>query len=509
MKTKFTSRLARVFVMAMVICMMAAFMLPTTALAANDAVTATSKGVVQINLVYTDDFGTEHTVSSGTAFLINDTTLLTCHHVVTLSAEDLDTLAANVGKTATEVQSRLSITVTVNRDMTIPANYVNGSAEVDFAIVRMSQSLPTKTPLSLRRSSKVAQTEAVWTVGFPVMDALLQSYNTYTEDDVNIANGTVTKIAMGVNMHSGANTTYIQTNCNMDMGNSGGPMVDENGYVIGISQGVWSWSDSTVSTAEYYNAIAIDEVITALDSLGITWTEGTGSADPAPTQPTANEPENSEPASTQPVATEPVATLPTLPDNGKEEGGLDMIWIILAAVAVVVIIVIIVVVVMVGGKKKVPAAVTMPSVAPAPPVRPMTPPANGGFAPPPTHPVQDAGETTVLGGSGAGETTVLSRNAVNGGSLIRKRTGETVAINADQFVIGRERKGVNYCIADNNSISRNHIRLSVRGGVTYLTDLNAANGTFVNGVKVMPRQEIALKNGDKITLADEDLEYKS
>ena len=104
---------------------------------------------------------------------------------------------------------------------------------------------------------------------------------------------------------------------------------------------------------------------------------------------------------------------------------------------------------------------------------------------------------------------MLSRNAVNGGTLTRKRTGETITINADNFVIGRERKGSNYCIADNSSVSRSHVKLSVRGGVTYLTDLGAANGTFVNGVKVVARQEVALKNGDKITLADEDLEYKN
>ena len=178
--------------------------------------------------------------------------------------------------------------------------------------------------------------------------------------------------------------------------------------------------------------------------------------------------------------------------------------LIIAAVAVAAIVLIVVVVVAGGKKKKAPA----PAPAPAP--RPVTPVApNGGFAPVvPTYPTQDAGETTVLGG-GAGETTVLSRNTVNGGTLIRKRTGESISINTDKFVIGRERKSVNYCISDNTSVSRNHITLTVRSGVTFLTDMNAANGTFVNGVKVPPRQEIALKNGDKITLADEDLEYKN
>ena len=187
-----------------------------------------------------------------------------------------------------------------------------------------------------------------------------------------------------------------------------------------------------------------------------------------------------------------------------------MMFVIIGGIVLVVIIVIVVIVLLAGGKKKSAnhAPVPVPAPAPVPPVRPVTPPAGNGFAPPPTFPAAAAGETSVLS-AGAGETTVLSRNSVNGGMQPRKRTGETISINQDQFVIGRERKSVNYCISDNSSISRMHARLTVRGGVTYLTDLNAANGTFVNGVKAMPRKEIALKNGDKITLADEDLEYKN
>ena len=115
-----------------------------------------------------------------------------------------------------------------------------------------------------------------------------------------------------------------------------------------------------------------------------------------------------------------------------------------------------------------------------------------------------AGETTILGGD-AGATTVLSR----GGSLIRKRTNETIVLNAERFIIGRERKTANYCVADNSSISRSHVTLITRGGAVYLMDMNAANGTFVNGVKVMPNQEVALKNGDKIKLADEEFEFRA
>ena len=501
MKTTKTSRLARIFVTALVVCMIACFMLPASALAASETVNNTKYGVLQVNLVYTDDTNTPRNIAWGTGFLINDNTVITSHHVVNLSEEELGELAEALGKTVAEVKSRLSVTVTVTRDVAKACTILEQSYEMDFAVLRLSGSLQGKTPLMIRPSKDVKQAEVVYAIGFPDTSAALQSYNTYNSDDATITQGIVNKIGMGVNLYSGANTTYIQTSCNLDYGNSGGPMVDENGYVIGISQGTIG-----DEVTEYYNAVAIDQVVEVLDAVGIIYT-------PAPTgsQPVEQETEPpvvTEAPATEAPATEAPATLPELiiPDDveEEEEDSSMMLILIIAGVAVVVIVVV-VVVILAGGKKKTPAPAPMPVV---PPVRPNTPPTNNGFAPPPTYPVQGAGETTVLGG-GAGETTVLSRSSVNGGTLIRKRTGETVAINADQFVIGRERKSVNYCISDNSSVSRTHVRLSVRGGVTYLADLGAANGTFVNGVKVMPRQEVALKNGDKITLADEDLEFKN
>ena len=505
MKAKTTSRLVRLFAAAVAVIVLACFMC-TPAFAVNEAVNNCANGVLQVNLVYTDDNGTAVKVSSGTGFLVNDVTLVTCYHVVFLDDEDLATLAAMQGKTVKEVQNRLSITVTVRRDSTIPAQYLNGSAEMDFAFIKVNTALPTKTPLTLRESNTLKQTERIWSLGFPVMDALMQSYSTYTAEDVRITDGTVTKLATGTNLYSGANTDYVQTDCNIDYGNSGGPMVDENGCVVGISQGVYALSDDPLA-ATFYNAIAIDQVIGLGRDLGIDM-DVTGEA---ATTPSEDETEvTAEPAETVTTTT---ATLPPVEENGGD----GMMWILIAAVAVVVaIIVVVVILIVVGGKKKAPAnegfTPPPPPQPPIPPARPMTPPAppvgNTGFSAPPTYPIPDAGETSVLNAGNAGETTVLSRNAVNAGTLIRKKNGESIVVNAEQFVIGRDRKSVNYCIADNSSVSRNHAKIQVRGGVAYLVDMGAANGTFVNGVKAVARQEVELKNGDKILLADEEFEFK-
>lgn len=141
-----------------------------------------------------------------------------------------------------------------------------------------------------------------------------------------------------------------------------------------------------------------------------------------------------------------------------------------------------------------------------PPVQPPynRPPTPVGSAP--TMPTNDgAGETSVLN-DGAGETTVLGGNQATGFALVRKSNNERITINKPEFTIGKERRRVDYCIANNNSVSRVHAKLKVRGGVCYISDLGSTNCTFVNGVKLSPNQEIALKKGDKVKISDEEFE---
>lgn len=523
MKTTNTQKaVARILTMALAICLMAC-LLPTNAKAVNTAVTDVRNGVLQVNLVYNTNTGEQLVVSTGTGFLVNPTTLVTCDHCVTLDQESMEYLAAMMGTDAAAVKRSLSCTVTVSRDVTISASVKHSSYEMDFAILTLSQPLQKATPLKLRNAQKdpIEQTETVYAVGFPALPALQQNYSTFTSSDATITSGVVNKVSSGTNPYSGVSTDYIMTSCDLDHGNSGGPMVDENGYVIGVCQSVIT-SDASGLSPEFYYAVDINQVIEVMDQTGIKFDFGGENNDPDPTEPAEK------PTQKDPVEDPTPAQKETMPkveddekeenkDDGKEEDNNLMLILIIAGAAVVVVIVVVVIVLVAGGKKKTVAPANVPPVPPVNPVVPSHIP--GGFTPAApqvphsynnngyTAPVAPAaGETTILN-QGAGETTVLSKN-VNGGSLIRKRTGESISISSEQFVIGRERKSVNYCISDNTSISRSHVRLTVRNGVTYLADLNAANGTYVNGVKAAPRQEIALKSGDKITLADEDFEYR-
>ena len=182
---------------------------------------------------------------------------------------------------------------------------------------------------------------------------------------------------------------------------------------------------------------------------------------------------------------------------------ITVIVIIVGAIALIGIILAIVLLSKRNKKDQAPAAAPTPvGVAAGAPV--------GGYnAPMGQMPTYDQGapETTVLGGDSA-ETTVLNQSA-HGGTLTRMSTNETITINSADFSIGRERNKVSYCLEGNTSISRLHARIVVRNGNVYLIDNNAANGTYVNGVKSRSGQEVQLKSGDIIMLADEKFRYNA
>lgn len=54
--------------------------------------------------------------------------------------------------------------------------------------------------------------------------------------------------------------------------------------------------------------------------------------------------------------------------------------------------------------------------------------------------------------------------------------------------------------AQDGGVSRRHVLLNAAKNPPMVTDLDSYNGTFVNGVKLLPQQPFALKSGDELRL---------
>ena len=123
---------------------------------------------------------------------------------------------------------------------------------------------------------------------------------------------------------------------------------------------------------------------------------------------------------------------------------------------------------------------------------------------------QGAGETTVLN-EGAGETTILGGSETLGipsGVLVNSKTGEKIIINKPEFAIGKERSRVDYCISNDNSVSRLHLKVRVRAGKCFIVDMGSKNGTYINGNKLTPNQEVMIQNGDKLEISHIEFEFR-
>ncbi len=604
---------------------MAGFPQSADAATANQSVNDAKKGVLQVNLTYQGDDGTQTVIGYGSGFLINDSYVVTCAHVVNLDTEDLQVVAEYYGKSGKDIQSRLGYSVTISRDVAVGASMEVNSNEVDFSILKLEQSIQNRSPLTIRSSSSVEQTESVYAIGFPQESAIMQDINTYTTDDVTITEGQVNKVATGTNLYSGKNTDYIQTSVKLTSGNSGGPMVDEEGYVIGVCQGS---TGTETSGDNYFYAIAMDQITEICDSLGIQYTSTDASsqpdlidtqdpvategaaADQDPTTESGSEEEKadksiladliaecdevdsseytSESYSGLLASLDAAKAVNIKSDATQEEvdaavqnlqearnglvaakKGLGTTTIILIGAAGAAVVVVIILVLVIGSKKKknktgIPSQAAyggrqgqpsgqmpgmsgpmkggmsgqmsgqmpgmsgqMPGMSgqmpggsgpmkggmsgPMPGSMPGgnqggRPGQGGAFAPTPMTAMNEEGETTLL--SGAGETTLLSQS-IHGGHLTRSKNGESVEINKEVFIIGRESSRVDYCVKGNTSVGRVHAKIVVRAGVAYLVDLNATNGTFLNGVRCTPNREMPLKSGDKITFSDEEYSYQA
>lgn len=127
----------------------------------------------------------------------------------------------------------------------------------DLAIIRPNTSLGDITPLPLGRDSLVSVTDTVYALGFPM--AALSGNSAWRPEEVTINSGNISLMPIYQNV------AYYQFNAAISGGNSGGPLLHADGFVIGVC------TMKMDNVEGIYGAVRIDEALALMDDNSIAY----------------------------------------------------------------------------------------------------------------------------------------------------------------------------------------------------------------------------------------------
>lgn len=445
MKKRIVSSLLAVFLLLAV---------PLTASADFDPETRNSVVVVETCLEL--DAGTV-SFGWGTGFFVGEEGqdpmyLITNHHVIEPFLESGEGELVQAETTEGVLTGRSKIRVFYDSDDFEEAYPVAYDEIKDLAVLKLGAATSKRTPLPLCSPTDNMVGSTIYAVGYPGLaeNVFADATTTWGPSDVSVTSGSISRLLTT----SGTGQMRLQIDCVIRHGNSGGPLVNEDGQVLGIA--VSSVSDEEDSSMYY--GVNIDEVIPYLKQYDVPYVLQEAGA-------TQSSSETSLAEGTAPAGDTIVVPESTEEDPKESSGGVPAaVWVVIgvavAAVAGVVIFLLL------QKGKKTPAQVQPVQPAPAPAPAPQKVP-------------------------------VLR-------SLAQQHNGVRIPIQGRQILIGTSQGDCQVVFRSGTpGVSRRHCSISwdAATGDFILTDLGSSFGTFLeNRQKLAQGVPTRLRPGDRFYL---------
>lgn len=250
----------KIWSLALALVLLLSLALPVVAVTANDA----RNSVVVVSTLLATDAGNVG-FGHGSGFFVSDQYLVTNHHVIEdfeqYGAGELITMTAD-GAT---LSGRAKIRVYYDSGNYEEAFLVGSDSRRDVAILRLSGPTDQRVSLQLKVPTDDMVGSTVYAVGFPGLadNIVADATSSWSKNDSTVTSGTISRMVT----QSGTGQRNVQIDCDIKHGNSGGPVIDETGAVIGIA----TWGVSNNNESVNY-AVNIEDAMMLMDQYRVPYT---------------------------------------------------------------------------------------------------------------------------------------------------------------------------------------------------------------------------------------------
>ncbi|MBO5373344.1 MAG: trypsin-like peptidase domain-containing protein [Lachnospiraceae bacterium] len=453
-------------------------------------------GIVEIQSGFIHSNGKFYQMKYGSGFLLSNeqgaTYILTCETIAENSNDEIKEYCETRNLATDSSQYSNIVRIIVKGDVAVEASIKAKSAYDNYCILETDGVLSEKTALKLGDTSVLKANATVYALGFPEKPKNIE----FSVNDVEVFYGVLESIKT-----EDEKIKQIKHTMNIHEGSTGGPLLDEDGYVIGVNIGQSAYSVAINGIAElldnygiYYGSRWLDEkyanLQTLYDECQIIVQEGkykyeSIQALEAVMQDARQVLEEKSP--NKKMLEEAFSNLTTAKESMIPKTSKVTIFIFILGGCIIVLVIWLIVLLVLNHKdaKKECDAQNRKMFE------------NSMASQKFSEMFQSSNQ--LYEKPSICQTTPVKTPM----TLYRVSNREAIPIIKDEFYLGSNPDMTDYCIANNKTISRRHAMIGFDEKGYYFSDLNSSNGSAVNGRKAAGWQRMMIQAGDEIMLANE------